>query len=176
MFPEQNTDRYDPKKRYWYAIYTRPRFEKVLYNKLIDTDIEAFLPLQIKYRQWSDRKKRIKVPLISSYVFVYINASEFSKIYRTHGFVKFITFEGKHIAIPQNQIDNLKLLSDNEVDLEISTEEFSKGDNVEVIAGSLIGLKGELIKINGKKRVLIRIDSIDRNIILSIPPAFLKKQ
>jgi hypothetical protein len=46
---------------------------------------------------------------------------------------------------------------------------------VEVINGSLVGLTGELIRVGGKKRVIIRIDKLDQNILLTIPVTFLRK-
>ena len=55
---------------HWYAIYTRSRGEKVTAKLLSDQGIEAYLPLQRKLRQWSDRKKWVEVPYINSYVFV----------------------------------------------------------------------------------------------------------
>jgi len=57
----------------WYALYTRPRAEKLVFQRLIEEGIETFLPLQKTYRMWSDRKKLIEKPLLSSYVFVMTN-------------------------------------------------------------------------------------------------------
>ena len=117
----------------------------------------------------------VEKPLLSSYVFVKITKKRIPTVFRMEGIVKFVTFEGIPISIPQNQIDNLRLLIDSEAELEVSSEIFEKGDNVVVIAGSLTGLTGELIKVNGRKRVIVRIDRLDQNILLKIPAAFLKK-
>jgi transcription antitermination factor NusG len=89
--------------------------------------------------------------------------------------VKFISFEGQAVSIPQNQIDNLRLLINSDATIEVSSEKFATGDNVEVINGSLIGLTGELIKIGSKNRVIVRIDRLDQNLILKIPKGFLRK-
>ena len=159
----------------WYALYTRPRAEKLVYQRLVEAGIETFLPLQKTYRMWSDRKKLVEKPLLSSYVFVKTNNKSFPKVYKTNGVVKFISFEGQPVSIPQNQIDNLRLLINSDADIEVSSEKFTTGDNVEVINGSLIGLTGELIKIGSKNRVIVRIDRLDKNLILKIPKAFLRK-
>ena len=79
------------------------------------------------------------------------------------------------MAIPQKQIDNLKLLVNSDAEIEVSSEKFERGDNVEVVSGSMAGLTGELINIGTQKRVIIRIDRLDQNIILKIPVSFLKK-
>ena len=159
----------------WYAVYTRPRAEKLVYSRLIEIDVESFLPLIKTVRKWSDRKKVIEKPLISSYLFVKVRKKEFPRVFTILGVVKFISFEGQPVPIPQKQIDNLKLIVNSDAEIEVSGEAFAKGDNVEVVTGSLTGLTGELILIGGKKRVIVRIDRLDQNIIVTIPVTFLKK-
>ena len=159
----------------WYAVYTNPRAEKLVHSRLTEIGIEVFLPLQKTYRQWSDRRKLIEKPLLSSYVFVKVIPADFPKVFKTTGVVKFISFDGHPVAIPQNQIDNLRLLVDSDAEIEVTTDILAKGDNVKVVGGSLIGLKGELISRKGKKRVVVRIDKLEQNIIVTIPVTFLKK-
>jgi transcriptional antiterminator RfaH len=89
--------------------------------------------------------------------------------------VKFVTFEGHPASIPQYQIDILRLLINSDEEIEVSSEKFEKGDNVEVVSGSLVGLTGELIKIGSKNRFIVRIDSLEQNLILNIPRTFLRK-
>jgi transcription antitermination factor NusG len=159
----------------WYAIYTHPRAEKLVHTRLEEVGVEVFLPLQKTYRQWSDRRKLVIRPLLSSYVFVRVIPKEFPTVYKTTGVVKFVSFEGQPVSIPQKQIDNLKLLVDSDAEIEVTTDKFEKGDNVEVVAGSLTGLTGELITTGNKKRVIIRIDKLEQNIVVTIPVTFLKK-
>lgn len=159
----------------WYAVYTAPRAEKQVHKRLVESGIETFLPLQKTLRQWSDRKKLVEKPLISSYVFVKLTPKYFPVVFKTYGVVKFITFDGKPVPIPQKQIDNLTLLVNSDAEIEVTGEKFEKGNNVEVVNGSLVGLTGELVSIHGKKRVIVRIDRLDQNIIVTIPVTFLKK-
>ena len=173
--PETKIIRNNSSEKKWYALYTRPRAEKQVYERLVENDIETFLPLIKTFRQWSDRRKLIEKPLLSSYIFVRTSKLEFPKVYKTNGVVKFVTFEGQPASIPQNQIDNLRLLINSDADIEISSEKFAPGDSVEVVTGALSGLTGELIKVGGKKRVVVRIDRLDQNLILTIPVGFLRK-
>jgi len=159
----------------WYAIYTRPRAEKLVYQRLIEAGVETFLPLQKTYRIWSDRKKLVEKPLLTSYIFVKTIPKNFPIVYRTNGVVKFVSFEGQPVSIPPNQINNLRLLIDSNADIEVTSEKFAPGDNVEVVSGSLVGLTGELIKIGSHNRVIVRIDRLDQNLILKIPRSFLRK-
>jgi len=160
----------------WYALYTRPRAEKQVYQRLTEEGIECYLPLQKTMRKWSDRKKLVEKPLLSSYVFVKTKSKKFPQVYKINGVVKFVSFEGQPVSIPQNQIDNLRLLIDSEAEIEVSSEKFAQGDLVEVVSGALVGLKGELIKIGTRNRFVVRIDKLDQNLILKIPKAFLRKR
>lgn len=164
-----------PAEPKWYAVYTNPRAEKLVRNRLIEAGIEVFLPLQKTYRQWSDRKKLIEKPLLSSYVFVRVTPALFPKVYQAQGVVRFVSFEGQPASIPQNQIDNLRLLINSDAEIEVTTEQFDKGDNVEVVKGSLVGLTGELVKKGKHNRVIVRIDRLDQNLIVNIPLTFLRK-
>ena len=159
----------------WYAVYTNPRAEKMVRDRLMEAKIEVFLPLQKTFRIWSDRKKLIEKPLLSSYVFVKVSPVTFPLVYQVKGIVKFVTFLGQPAAIPENQIDNLRLLINSNAEITISSEKFEKGDNVEVIRGSLVGLTGELIKNGKQNRVLVRIDRLDQNLIVDIPITFLRR-
>ncbi len=159
----------------WYAIYTKPRAEKLVYQRLMEEGVETFLPLQKTYRKWSDRKKLIEKPLLPSYLFVKTKSKNFHLTYRVPGVVKFVSFEGKPVAIPQKQIDNLILLVNSDAKIEVTCENFAAGDQVEVVNGALVGLTGELIQIGKKNRVVIRIDRLDQNLMLKIPKAFLRR-
>jgi len=159
----------------WYAVYTRPRFEKQVFKGLLDQGIDAYLPLIKTMRQWSDRKKLVEIPLFSSYVFVNIDRGFYDQVLQTHGVVKYITFEGKAATIPPDQIDNLKIIVNSNEKVETTWETRRKGDKVIVTAGSLKGLRGELITDGDRKRVLVRIDSIDQNLTVEVHPSLIDK-
>ena len=82
----------------WYAIRVKSRSEKKVFSDLNDNEITAYLPMQRKLRQWSDRKKWVEVPLISGYVFVNISRKEYENVLRTPNVVCYIYFEGKEIG------------------------------------------------------------------------------
>lgn len=159
----------------WYAVYTRPRAEKLVCDRVVEMGAEVFLPLQKTYRIWSDRKKLVIKPLLSSYLFVKTSGKEKGEIVKVAGVVKYISFEGHAVAIPENQINNLRLIVNSDARIDVTTEQFDPGDKVEVMHGALCGLTGELIKIGSKSRVIVRIDRLDQNLILKIPKSFLKK-
>ena len=158
----------------WYAVYTRPRFEKLVCQRLLEQGIEAYLPMIKTMRQWSDRKKMVEIPLFSSYVFVHINRKHYDQVLQTFGAVKYIIFEGKAASIPAEQINNLKIIVDSNENVETTWETRKKGDRVIISAGSLKGLKGELITDGTRKKVLVRIDSIDQNLTVEVHSSLIE--
>ena len=160
----------------WYAIYTKSNFEKKIYKKLIETSIETYLPLRTHLKQWSDRKKKVEEPLIRSYLFVRITERDYSNVLQVPGVVKFISFSDKPITIPDYQIDIMKRLLADGTDVEVSSENFEPGDPIEIVAGKLMGLTGELIESKGHKKVIIRIDQLDRSLLINISSGFIRKR
>jgi len=151
-----------PSTKQWRVIYTRSRAEKKVFDALTDKEIECFLPLQKKLRQWKDRKKWVETPLISGYCFVNISRKEYDKVLQTDNVVCYITFEHKAAIVPENQIEALKqMLAQTDIEVNVFQENFKKGQKVEVIAGPLIGLQGELVEVRGKNRFILRIHQIN---------------
>ena len=67
----------------WYVVYTKPKWEKKVAERLNEIGVVTYCPLVTKTSQWSDRKKKISVPLFNSYIFV----NCFGQIFRVLGFV-----------------------------------------------------------------------------------------
>ncbi|MEN9685553.1 MAG: hypothetical protein RLZZ28_1339, partial [Bacteroidota bacterium] len=96
-----------PEKK-WYALYTKPRWEKKIYSVLVRKGLESWCPLQKIERQWSDRKKIVEEPLFKSYVFVHIDAAEKTKVLTTDGVLNFVYYLGKPAVIKTEEIELIK--------------------------------------------------------------------
>ena len=161
--------------QHWYAVYTKPRSEKKLAERLQEQGIESFLPIRKTLKQWSDRKKMVDKPLISSYVFVNIFQHNYFEVLNTPGAVRYIWFCGKPAVIPETQIKTLKLILSQEVDIDCVSTTLPRGTVVKVVSGPLKELTGELVNYAGKHKVVIRIDHVEKAILLTISPALLEK-
>ena len=160
--------------RNWYAVYTKPRYEKKLTKYLTDKGIEAYLPLSKTVRQWSDRKKIVEMPLMSSYVFVNVIPDQYYEVLNTPGAVKYIWFGGKPAVIPAKQIETLKLIIDADLEVNCVSGIIPKGSIIKVASGPLKGLSGELLNYAGKHKVVVRIDHLDKVLMLTISPQLLE--
>ncbi|MBN2486522.1 MAG: UpxY family transcription antiterminator [Bacteroidales bacterium] len=162
------------RKKRWYAVYTRSRYERKVYCRLLKENIECFMPTYKTIRQWSDRKKRVELPLFTSYVFVCTREVDAYIISLTEGIVRFVSFEGRPAEIPLYQIENLKILSQAETEIEKTTQSFAPGQKVTVATGKLKGLIGELVRIGRKNRLLIRVEHISQNLLIEVPASALE--
>jgi len=160
--------------RYWYAVYTRARWEKRVSRLFEQEGICHYLPLYKTVRLWSDRKKSVIMPLFPSYVFVKISKFDYLKVLNTPGVARIISFEGSPVAIPEKQIQTIKDILNKGVDIEAVENPPNPGDELEVCKGSLKGLKGELVEYRGKKKIAVRLDVIEKSIIINIPLSFAK--
>ena len=160
----------------WYAIYTRPRSEKKVFELLSQNDFNAYLPLISTVRQWSDRKKKVQIPLISSYVFVKTNESNLINILPISGVVRVLKHLGKPAIIKDYEIENLRiLLEDTDNITFIRDTHLKKGDSVIVEKGVFKGLIAECSELNGKHRVIVRIEALGDLIEVNIPLSHIRK-
>ena len=159
----------------WYAAYTKPRNEKLAFARLAEAGIEVYLPMQKRLKQWSDRKKMVEEPLFRSYIFVRINQKDYFNVLNTSGIVRFITFEGKAVPIPDNQINLIKQLLEQNIEIEAIDETLEPGTMVEVKFGTLIGLTGELVEHKGKRKVVVRLDHISHSLMVTLPTQYVTK-
>jgi len=74
----------------WYAVYTRPRWEKKVAGSLTRKKIENYCPFNRVLHQWSDRKKIVLEPLFTSYLFVRISGEEQLAVRQTEGVINFV--------------------------------------------------------------------------------------
>lgn len=158
----------------WYAIYTKPRWEKKVAELLLEKGIDHYLPLQKVLKQWSDRKKWIREPLFKSYIFVYITQEEYLPSLQTSGVVRFVAFEKRAVTIPPVQIEAIKTFVATGEEIIDEPINVKIGDRVMVTHGTLKGLEGTLVEISKKKRLRIMIEGIQQSLHLKIPASYIK--
>jgi transcription antitermination factor NusG len=159
----------------WFAVYTQPRNEKKVFERLSISGVETFLPLQKKLKKWSDRKKVVEEPLIRSYIFVRISELDYYTVLNTTGVIRYVSFEGKAVPIPDRQIDLLKKFLEENYTVEAIEAKFEPGELVEIRMGSMMGVTGEVVEHNGAKKIIIRIDHISHSLLVTLPKEYIIK-
>jgi len=158
--------------KYWYAVYVKSRHEKCVLDELKEKGIESSLPLISVIRQWSDRKKKVEIPLFRGYVFVNIDIhSQRLDVLQAAGVVKFITFGCSIIAIPKEQMYWLdRLLSEPSIKYE---QKFPIGTDVEVTYGPFKGLYGKVKQKKSETRLVVWIETIMQGVSIDIAPSYM---
>ena len=92
----------------WYILHTKPRSEKKVEEKLLSMGINAYCPTRSEIRFWSDRKKRIQVPVLPSMVLVNIDTKDMNRVFESAGVIRYMFWLGKRAIVRQNEVDILK--------------------------------------------------------------------
>jgi transcription antitermination factor NusG len=171
-YVEKNTVSH--KVAYWYAIYTRSRFEKKINGALLKKGFTTFLPLIKEKRKWSDRLKTIEVPLLPGYVFVKIWKEQIPMLYTLPGFVRIVSFEGNPCKVKEKEISLLKKI----VQFGFKVQQVTKcdvGDEVEITRGPFRGWHGKVEDTIGNSRIIFQFDSFQQGISVEVNLSEIEK-
>lgn len=134
----------------WYALYTRPRWEKKVAELLCIKKIENYCPLQKTERMWSDRKKIILEPLFKSYVMVRLASKAHIPVLQTDGVLGFVTCQGKPAVIRDEEIETVKQFLNEYEHVQVERIDVGINDEVTIINGPLMQQKGQVLEVSGK--------------------------
>ena len=165
----------DEQEARWFAVYTRYKREKQIKLRLDDKGISNYLPLQKVTRHYTRKTKKLELPLINSYIFVKITKKDYIRVLEIPDVIKFVRFSKNLIAIPQWEIDLMKRVTGEGMEVSIDTLQYLPGDEVEVIGGNLTGLKGKLIKREGKHNFWIELTALGFGMNMQIDEKLLRK-
>ena len=143
----------------WFAVYTRPRWEKKVAELLSKYEIENYCPLNKVERRWSDRKKVILEPLFTSYVFVRTNLKSHTVIRETDGVVNFVYWLGKPAIVRDEEIELIKRFLNEYRNVRVEKDSVSVNDKVKIISGPLMEMQGEVVSVN-KRTVKVKLPSL----------------
>ena len=143
----------------WYAVYTRPRWEKKVHSLCVQKGIESYCPLNKIRRKWSDRMKLVEEPLFKSYVFVRIADDERTAVRMVDGVVNFVYWNGKPAVIKDKEIQAIKLFLEEHQHVEAIKIDLKPEDRVRVIAGPMMDQEGKVLEV-WNKTAKVQIDSL----------------
>ncbi|WP_350308231.1 UpxY family transcription antiterminator [Gabonibacter massiliensis] len=166
-------------EKYWYAAYTRVNQEMSIKKKLDALNVENYLPLQEVVRQEPEGRKKVRELLVRGLIFlrtdrrtsfVLLNDYSLNIVYIRDRETR------RSLIIPDKQMKDFMFLLDfsDEV-IEIVNKELRRGDKVRVIKGPFVGLEGELVRVKGHKRVVVRLEGVVSIATSYIPGSYLEK-
>ncbi|MBD0365449.1 MAG: UpxY family transcription antiterminator, partial [Flavisolibacter sp.] len=151
----------------WYALYTRPRWEKKVNRLLLEKGIESYCPLNKVRRKWSDRVKTVEEPLFKSYVFVKVEEKERTNVRMTDGVINFVYWDGKPAIIREKEIQTIKLFLEEHENVELVKMDVKPDQRVRIIAGPMMDQEGKVLEVKNKV-AKVAIDSLGYILIANI--------
>lgn len=158
----------------WYAVYTRPKWEKKVADLLTKKKVENYCPLNKVARQWSDRKKIVLEPLFTSYVFVHLRESEFSHALETDGIINIVYWLKKPAVIRDNEIEVIKQFLGEHENVQLEKSTVNVNDRVRVLSGPLMSSEGNILEVY-HKTVKILLPSLGYNMVAELKKDNLEK-
>lgn len=139
----------------WYVVYTKPKWERKVAEKLQQIGIECYCPLVTQIKQWSDRKKKVEVPLFNSYVFVQLPESDRNLVFQIAGIVRYLFWLGKPAIVRDEEIDIIKRsLKDSNVS-EISVTTMQVGDKIKLDSGAFSNQNAIVQEVSNTHYILV---------------------
>lgn len=137
---------------------------------------DTFLPLIESVRLWSDRKKKISTPLISSFVFVNSEQSKLFESLEAKGALGILKYIGQPAIIKDQEIENLKILMHGSSAVSpIENVDFEAGEDVLVTQGPFTGLVAKLLLVKGKQRIVVTVEALGSALEVNLPLSFVVK-
>lgn len=150
----------------WYAIYTKPRWEKKVNSLLTEKGIESYCPLNKVRRKWSDRIKLVEEPLFKSYVFVKIAEDDRTNVRMTTGVVNFVYWDGKPAVIKEKEIQTIRKFLDEYENVEAIKVQVKPNDRVMITSGPMMDHEGKVLEVKNKT-AKVCIDSLGYLLVAS---------
>jgi transcription antitermination factor NusG len=161
-------------KATWYALYTKPRWEKKVADLLTKKKIVNYCPLNRVQKQWSDRKKIVLEPLFKSYVFVCIPETRQLDIRQTDGVINFVYWLGKPAVIRDNEIDVIKRFLHDYENVQLEKAEVNLNDTVRVTHGPLLFMEGNVVEVK-HKTVKVLLPSLGFTLVAEVDKTHIEK-
>ncbi len=146
-------------KGQWYALYTKPRWEKKVAKLLDDQGIENYCPINKVTRQWSDRKKVILEPVFKGYVFVKVSEVDKWEVKNVNGVLNYVYWLGKPATIRDEEIYTIRKFLNEFTDVEVTDLSLKVSSAVRIKTGVLMNYHGVLVEMIGNK-ARVKIESM----------------
>lgn len=160
----------DTHRRCWLAAYTRCRHEQQVARQLDQKSLEYLLPTYERLTRWSDRIKRVSLPLFPSYIFVHIHEDERRLLLQTLGVVQIVSVAGKPALLDEEEVERLRSCTSSCADVEPHPY-LKLGQRVRVKHGPFAGWEGTLLEKQNSRRLIVNIEQIMKSIAVNIHSA-----
>lgn len=133
----------------WFVLYSRPNTEKKLATYLNEIGIEAYCPTRIELRRWSDRKKKVHVPVLPSMLLVKIEERNRNDVFIRPTAIRYLYWQGKPAIVEDREVLVLRESLEKKVTLDHEVVKLKPGQEIDLATLGFEGEKGEIKYISG---------------------------
>lgn len=158
----------------WYALYTRHQHEQAVARHLAQRGFSVFLPLYSEVHRWSDRRRRVSLPLFPCYVFFAGDLERRLQILSTPGVCSLVAGGGRVAAIPAAELDAIRRVLS--ASLSVQPHPYlHAGDCVRVGSGPLAGIEGVVSRCKDATRIVLSVRTLCRSVSVEVDEALLDR-
>ncbi|MCF8274246.1 MAG: UpxY family transcription antiterminator [Flavobacteriaceae bacterium] len=150
---------------HWYVLYTKPNREKKVLSELQKLDITAYCPMVTTIRQYSDRKKKVQVPLIPRVIFIQCFETYRSKVFNVSGTSHYLFWLKKPAIVKNEEIETLQGLLKSDIN-DVHIEDIKTGDTYVIQNKFFNGQEGIVNEIT-KNRIHLTLKELGIKITIS---------
>ena len=157
-------------KKSWYVLRVRSQAERLVHVGLHYKQFEVLNPTYQALSIRRDRRKVLTRPIFNGYMFVrtLLNPECHLEILKTPGVVEILKSKSGPTPVPEEQIENVRLLEKHVGDCFCGTD-FEVGDAVFVREGPLTGLRGVIDRLE-RKKLHVHVDAIPGSVMIDVEP------
>ena len=156
-----------PDEKHWYVLYTMPRHEKKVAERLVQAGYTVYCPLQKVRRQWSDRKKVVEEPLFTSYIFIQIEDSIRDTVFSFPGILRYLFWLNKPARVRSAEIEAIKKYLGHFDHENLQIEEIALGSYVRITSGQFMNQEAILID-KKRNRALVQLKELGLQLSLDL--------
>lgn len=134
----------------WYVLITKPKHELKVAERLKAKGFEVCCPTRIEIRQWSDRKKKVLVPLLPSMLLVNIAEKMRADVFAVPGTLRYLFWMGEPAKVSENEVEVLNEIATQKQQV-VATEKIGVGHEIDLKAFGLKAEKGTVKYISGNQ-------------------------
>ena len=158
----------------WFAIRVRSNCERSVFHALHQKGYELFLPTYTVTRRWSDRVKRLDVPLFPGYIFCRINQQKPLPVLTTPGVVQLVGNGKTPVAVTEDEISSVRAVLNSNLPY-MPYLSLVSGTRVVVDQGPLMGVQGVLVESRMANRLVVSIEILNRAVAVEIDAAWVRR-
>lgn len=149
----------------WFVLYTKPNYELKVAESIKNLGINAFCPSYTQIKYYSDRKKKVKKPLLPSYVMVQLSEQDRPRVFAIPGVVRYLFWLGKPAVVREEEIKLLQISLTGLFD-EAKVSKLSVGNEYTIPSGPFKGQTGNILDVL-KNKLRLELPSLGLFVTLS---------